>query len=91
MFTVGRQVQKPQIFPRKGKYVGKHQSQNTYFGSDCCSSQTNGSLLDIQTLFELAIYNKTISCQTKGPDGICMTWGFDFPHKLQNKSKCAKH
>lgn len=49
---------------------------------DYCSFQSSVSLLDIQKLYDLLSYNKTISCLTINQDGIDTISGYTFLRKL---------
>lgn len=55
----------------------------TYLALDCCSSRSNGSLLDIQMQSARWLYSMTTFCPTINQDGIYMTWDCAFPHKLR--------
>lgn len=54
----------------------------TYLALDCCLSQSNESLLDIQMLFYLSPYSMTTFFLTINQDDIYMTLDYAFPHKL---------
>lgn len=54
----------------------------TYLEMDCCSFRSKVSPLDIQMLFDLQSYSKTISFLTINQDDICMILGCTFLRKL---------